>query len=73
MTEEISYTISEGPGPPSTSADRLPLPVCLEDFVRPAIDYYDVKPRLSYAEWTGILNKNEKAFDKGATWKIMPS
>ena len=46
--------------------------VCLEDFVRLLIDYYEVKPRLAHSQWTDILEKNKKAFDRGATWKIMP-
>lgn len=47
--------------------------VCLEDFVRLMIDYYDVRPRLAHPEWKGILEKNKRAFDKGASWKIMPA
>lgn len=46
--------------------------VCLEDFVRLGIDYYDVKPNLPHEEWTGILKKNKSAFDRGASWKIVP-
>ena len=44
--------------------------VCLEDFIWMLIQYYDVKPRLKLAKWTGILEKNKAAFEKMATWKI---
>jgi len=44
--------------------------VCLEDFVMMLIRYYDIRPRLKHAEWTGILDKNKAAFEKHATWKI---
>jgi hypothetical protein len=44
--------------------------VSLEDFVLMLISYYDVRPRLKYSEWTGILEKNKAAFEKHATWKI---
>lgn len=44
--------------------------VCLEDFVWLAIKYYGARPRLKHSEWTAILEKNKKAFDKMATWKI---
>lgn len=44
--------------------------VCLEDFVLLLIRYYDVKPRIPKDKWTRLLEKNKKAFDKWATWKI---
>jgi hypothetical protein len=44
--------------------------VCLEDFVRLLVDYYDVKARLPRSEWDAILKKNKRAFEKGATWML---
>lgn len=44
--------------------------VCLEDFITMAIRYYGCKPRGTRAEWTAILEKNKKAFEKLASWKI---
>ena len=44
--------------------------VCLEDFIEMLTRYYDVRPRLLHSEWTAILQKNKKAFEKSATWKV---
>lgn len=44
--------------------------VCLEDFILMVIKYYGAKPTMKHSEWTAILEKNKKAFDKFATWKI---
>jgi hypothetical protein len=44
--------------------------VCLEDFVRMLIKYYGVRPTMKKSEWTAILDKNKKAFEQMATWKI---
>ena len=44
--------------------------VCLEDVIEMLIRYYGVRPRLTHAEWTGILDKNKRAFEQMATWKI---
>jgi len=43
--------------------------VCLEDFIWLVIAYYGARPRLKHSEWTAILEKNRKAFNKMATWK----
>jgi hypothetical protein len=59
-----------------TSVPRVHFPtsrVCLEDFVRLLIDYYDVRPALPDSEWKEILKRNKAAFDKMATWKIQHS
>jgi hypothetical protein len=42
--------------------------VCLEDFVRLLIDYYDIKPSLHHSAWRRILRKNKAAFGKQASW-----
>lgn len=47
--------------------------VCLEDFVRLLIDYYDIKPLLHHSTWRRILRKNKEAFGKQATWFVVPS
>jgi hypothetical protein len=44
--------------------------VCLEDFIVMAIRYYECKPIGTHAHWSGILEKNKKAFEKLASWKI---
>jgi hypothetical protein len=44
--------------------------VCLEDFIFMLFRDYDVKRNLSQAECKRILEKNKKAFEKGATWKV---
>lgn len=44
--------------------------VCIEDFARLLIDYYDVKPILSQDKYTEILRKNRRAFSRGATWTV---
>jgi hypothetical protein len=44
--------------------------VCLEDFIRMLIKYYGVVPELKRSEWTAIIEKNKKAFEQMATWKI---
>jgi hypothetical protein len=44
--------------------------VCLEDVMEMLIRYYGVRPRMKHSEWTAILEKNKKAFEKMATWKI---
>jgi len=46
--------------------------VCLEDFISMLHRDYDVKRNLSQAECKKILEKNKKAFEKGATWKVQP-
>jgi hypothetical protein len=55
------------------SAPRVHFPtsrVCLEDFVLLLIRYYNARPKLPHAKWRGILDKNKKAFEKMATWKV---
>jgi hypothetical protein len=44
--------------------------VCLEDFICMLIKYYGVRPKMKHSEWTAIIAKNKKAFEKMATWKI---
>ncbi len=44
--------------------------VCLEDFVWLLMRDYQVKPRLKDDEWKEILERNKKAFEKMATWKV---
>ncbi len=44
--------------------------VCVEDFISMLIKYYGVKSRMTKSEWTAIVEKNKKAFEKMATWKI---
>jgi hypothetical protein len=44
--------------------------VCLEDFVGMLIKYYGVRPTMKKSEWTAILEKNKRAFEQMATWKI---
>jgi hypothetical protein len=44
--------------------------VCLEDFIVMAISYYGCKPRGPRAQWSGILQKNKKAFEKLSSWKV---
>ena len=44
--------------------------VCLEDFVRMLIKYYGVRPMMKKPVWTAILDKNKKAFEQMATWKV---
>jgi hypothetical protein len=55
------------------AAHRIHFPtsrVCLEDFVYLLIRDYKIVPRLKHAEYTEILERNKKAFEKMATWKI---
>ncbi len=54
-------------------APRIHFPtsrVCLEDFVQLLMRDYDVRPVLPHSEYREILNRNKKAFEKMATWKI---
>jgi len=44
--------------------------VCIEDFIRMVIAYYGARPRMKHSEWTAILGKNKRAFEKLATWKV---
>ena len=44
--------------------------VCLEDFIEMVIKYYGARPSMKYSEWTIILDKNKRAFEKLATWKV---
>ena len=44
--------------------------ICIEDFLWMLIKYYGVRPKMNYSEWTAILEKNKKAFERMATWKI---
>jgi len=44
--------------------------VCLEDFVGMLIKYYGVRPTMKKSEWTAILEKNKRAFERMATWNI---
>lgn len=43
--------------------------VCLEDVVGMLINYYGIVPQLAHSEWTRILEKNKRAFNRMATWK----
>lgn len=43
--------------------------ITIERFIRMLIDYYDIRPILPDSVWKPILEKNQKAFDKLATWK----
>jgi hypothetical protein len=54
-------------------AHRIHFPtsrVCLEDFALLLMRDYRVRPRLSHAECKEILERNKRAFEKMATWKI---
>lgn len=42
--------------------------ISIEKFIRMLIDYYDIEPLLADSRWKRILDKNNKAFDKMATW-----
>jgi hypothetical protein len=44
--------------------------VCLEDFVWLLLRDYQIHPKLPHAECKRILEKNKRAFEKMATWKI---
>jgi hypothetical protein len=44
--------------------------VCLEDFVCMLIKYYGVRPTMKKSEWTAIIDKNKRAFETLATWKV---
>lgn len=46
--------------------------VCLEDFVYLLMRDYEIVPKLSRAACKEILERNKKAFEKMATWKIHP-
>lgn len=46
--------------------------VCVEDFVWMIIQYYGAQPTMKKSEWTAILEKNKKAFEQMASWKISP-
>ena len=34
------------------------------------LTYYCARPAMKYSEWNKILEKNKKAFEAMATWKI---
>jgi hypothetical protein len=40
----------------------------IERFILMLFDYYEITPELEESEWKRILNKNNKAFEKGSTW-----
>lgn len=44
--------------------------VCLEDFVSLLMRDYHIRPRLSHSECKEILERNKRAFEKMATWKV---
>ncbi len=44
--------------------------VCVEDFVWMVLRYYGARPTMRKSEWTAILEKNKKAFEQMASWKI---
>lgn len=44
--------------------------VCIEDFVWMVIQYYGARATRRKSEWTAILERNKKAFEKMASWKI---
>jgi hypothetical protein len=44
--------------------------VCLEDFIEMTIRYFGVRPMMKYSEWSTILDKNKRAFEKMASWKV---
>jgi len=46
--------------------------VCLEDFVAMVINYYGAKPTMKRSEWKAILERNRKAFEQMASWKVNP-
>jgi hypothetical protein len=43
--------------------------VSLERFIRMLINYYGIEPILAESRWKDTLEKNNRAFDKMATWK----
>jgi hypothetical protein len=44
--------------------------VCLEDFIEMTIRYFEVRPTMKYSEWSAILDKNKRAFEMMASWKV---
>lgn len=46
--------------------------ICLEDFVWMILSYYHAKSPMKRSEWNPILDKNKKAFERFASWKINP-
>jgi hypothetical protein len=55
------------------SVERIHFPtsrVCLEDFIFMLFRDYDVRRNLPQAECKRILDKNKRAFEKSATWKV---
>jgi hypothetical protein len=44
--------------------------VCLEDFVSMLIKYYGVRAKMRRSDWTAIVEKNKKAFERMATWTV---
>ena len=46
--------------------------ISLEDFVWMVLTYYGAKSPMKRSEWKPILEKNKKAFEKFASWKINP-
>ena len=44
--------------------------VCLEDFIEMTIRYFGVRPIPKYSECSAILDKNKRAFEKMASWKV---
>jgi hypothetical protein len=56
---------------PSVSRIHFPTSrVCIEDIIWMMIQYYGAKPTMKRSEWQAILDRNKKAFEKMATWKI---
>lgn len=77
-TEIVSYHWH--PNDPGVKYPHLHIPgqrthfptsrVCLEDFINMLFRDFDVKRNLSHAECKRILDKNKRAFEKSATWKV---
>lgn len=44
--------------------------VCVEDFIWMVIQYYGARQTMRKSEWTAILQKNKKAFERMASWKV---
>jgi hypothetical protein len=40
----------------------------VERFIMMLFDYYGITPEVGEMEWKNILEKNNKAFEKSATW-----
>lgn len=43
--------------------------ISVERFIRMLIDYYEIKPAIAESKWKPILERNDSAFDRMATWK----